>query len=120
MSIKDRVLTTIKKPNYIYIYSVVTNNTLNTSYPQEIHKNLIYYTGGHTRVIIEPGNWYEVVRGKPTVELSGFYNYAIQIMRPPNKKTGKTELKMISEKYQDKYDLILNNLMMHSIIYDKY
>ena len=46
---------------------------------------------------------------KPTLELDWFDNYSVQIMIPLNTKSGKPDLNIIYEKYQDKDKSILNN-----------
>ena len=44
-----------------------------------------------------------------TVYFNVFENYTLNVLRPPNTKTGEPYLKMISYKYQDNDKLILNN-----------
>ena len=45
---------------------------------------------------------------KPTVELNGFYNYAVHILRPKNTESSKPYLKNVGKKYQDKNELIIH------------
>ena len=43
------------------------------------------------------------------MELNGFYNYSVHILRSQNTESGVTELNNVRGKYHDKNDLIIHN-----------
>ena len=43
------------------------------------------------------------------MELNGFYNHVMHILRPKNTESGEPELKNIGYKSKDKNDIILHN-----------
>ena len=43
------------------------------------------------------------------MDLNGFYNYAVHILRPQNTKSGEPGLNNAGEKAKDKNDIILHN-----------
>ena len=65
-------------------------------------------TGGIVRVKLESGDWYEVAGRKLEIYLNWFENCAMHVLIPPNIETSDPELNMISNKYQDKDNFILN------------
>ena len=52
-----------------------------------------------------------MVGGKSAVEFNGFGKYSMPILRPPNIETSEPEIKNISDKYQDKDNFILKNII---------
>ena len=62
-------------------------------------------------VKLESGGWYELAGGKSAVEFNGFGKYSMPILRPPNIETSEPEIKNISDKYQDKDNFILKNII---------
>ena len=47
------------------------------------------------------------------MELNGFYNYAVHILRPQNTESGEPELKKIGKKTQDNNELIIHNTIIN-------
>ena len=48
------------------------------------------------------------------MELKGFYNYAVHILRPQNTEIGEPELNNFGDKSQDKNELILHNTIINT------
>ena len=48
------------------------------------------------------------MKWKTTVDLNGFYNYAVHILRPQNIESVEPELNNIGEKPQDNNEIILH------------
>ena len=53
-------------------------------------------------------------RWNHTVDLNGFYNYAVHTLRPRNTESGETEIKKIGDKSQDNNDIILHKNIISS------
>ena len=51
---------------------------------------------------------------KPTVELNGFYNCYVHILRPKITESGEPALNNVVEKYQDKHELILHYTIINA------
>ena len=49
------------------------------------------------------------------MDLNGFYNHAVHILRPKITESGEPELNNIGEKYQDKNELIIYNTITNLI-----
>ena len=60
---------------------------------------------------MEPGDWYEVIGGNPTVDLNIFDSHAAHVLRPPNIEYGEIELNIIANKHKEKSKFILNNAL---------
>ena len=48
------------------------------------------------------------------MELNGFYNYSVHILRPKITEIGEPELKNVRDKFQDKNELILHNTIINA------
>ena len=46
------------------------------------------------------------------MEINGFYNYDVHILRPQNTEIGVPELKNVGDKSQDKNDFIFHNIII--------
>ena len=73
-----------------------------------------FKTGCLNRFKVESGDLYEVVGGKPTVNLNGFDKYAVHFLRLRNPERGKPELNKIWNKFQDNKDYIIHNALSDS------
>ena len=51
---------------------------------------------------------------KNPADINGFYNYAVQILRPQNAESGETEVNNVVEKSQDKNQVILHNTIINA------
>ena len=48
------------------------------------------------------------------MELNGFYNYAVHILRLQNTEIGEPELKNVGEKLKDDNELVLHNTIINA------
>ena len=48
------------------------------------------------------------------MDINGFYKYAVHILRPQNTESGRTKLKNVGKKYQNKNELIIHNTIRNA------
>ena len=50
------------------------------------------------------------------MDINGFDNYSVHILRPQNTESDELQLNLIGDKYQDKNDFILHNNLSDAIL----